>query len=221
MKMDIAKRMMFIDKKHALVGMKEQCAYVQDIGLRVLKAGEGEVFPLDFLVLATIQRSISLAEAISTLVETRNYFAAASLVRLQIDSCLRLRAAWLVSKPHEYASQVLAGTSTRDQKTKDGIRMTDAYLISTFDSDIPWIKEVYKTTSGFIHLSAQHVTSMAFKNDSNDPSSFMLHFGAETPDLTDDQYNELCSAFVHTTDVLLWIIRGWINTKNLKSKNHD
>jgi len=42
-------------------------------------------------------------------------------------------------------------------KDMHGNKMTDAYLLSTFKHENPWIDGVYSSGSGFIHLSEKHI----------------------------------------------------------------
>ena len=80
---------------------------------KMLEADGGNLFPLDLLATAVLKRSMSLCAGFTALVRTGNYTSAASLLRLQLDSCLRFYAAFIVEKPHEFAENVLAGTAVR------------------------------------------------------------------------------------------------------------
>src|SRR5215208_2590243 len=80
----------------------------------------GPLFPLDLLATAAMNRSLNLTMAFCTLIEARNFLTAAPLIRLQLDSCPRLSAAWLVDDPHAFADKVLYGERVDKMKDSDG-----------------------------------------------------------------------------------------------------
>ena len=92
---------------------------------RMLTADGGKLFALDLLAAATVKRSMSLCSGFALLVRSVNYTSAAAILRLQLDSCLRFYAAFIVEKPHEFATEVLRGTPIRKLKDKNGAVMTD------------------------------------------------------------------------------------------------
>src|SRR5881397_2390870 len=105
-------------------------------------------YPMDYLAAGVLNRSLALISGFCTLIENENFVAAAALVRLQLDTCLRFAAAWLTKDPHQFALQVLAGAEVRRIKDRDGRPMTDAYLVQKLTPEYPWVATVYKHTSG-------------------------------------------------------------------------
>lgn len=98
-----------------------------DAGIEMLQADKGALFSLDLLAAAALKRSMAHHKALGYLIRERNYLCAASLVRLQLDSCLRFHAAWLVDDPHAFAENVFKGTAIRKMKDRvNGVRL--AYL---------------------------------------------------------------------------------------------
>ena len=69
----------------------------------IIAAGGKKLFPLDFLVWAAANRSLGLIAAFRHLLESKTYLTAAALVRLELDTALRLMAAWHVLEPHVFA----------------------------------------------------------------------------------------------------------------------
>jgi hypothetical protein len=61
------------------------------------------LYPLDFLALAVLNRSLCLLSGFATLLDSKNLISAAPLTRLQLDNCLRFFASTLVENPHEFA----------------------------------------------------------------------------------------------------------------------
>ncbi len=126
----------------------------------MLKADGGKMFSLDILASAAVKRSMSLCAGFSLLVRDKNYTCAASLLRLQLDSCLRFFAAFIVERPHDFAHAVLQGTPVRKIKDRTGQFMTDRYLVESLGKKYVWMPRVYDATSGFIHLSEKHIFTM-------------------------------------------------------------
>jgi GNAT superfamily N-acetyltransferase len=116
----------------------------------------GNFFPMDLLAAATLNRSLCLIRGFADLMTSKNFVAAAPLIRMQIDNCLRFSAAWLVDNPHHFATEIIKGKQVRKMKDNKGKLMTDTYLLSVLTADYPWLTSVYENTSGYIHLSDKH-----------------------------------------------------------------
>ncbi len=117
----------------------------------------GNLYNMDFFYLGALNRSYCLLRGFCDLLESENFMSAVPLVRLQLDCCLRAAAPGLVEDPSLFASAVLGGTSVRDLKDKDGKPLTDACLLDLLVQDYPWVRDVYRESSGFIHLSDKHI----------------------------------------------------------------
>ncbi len=177
----------------------------------MLNADDGKLFALDILASAVVKRSLSLCAGFSSLVRSANYTSAAALLRLQLDSCLRFYAAFIVEKPHDFASKIMQGMPVRKQKDRTGHLMTDHYLVEKLSEKHEWMPRIYEATSGFIHLSERHIYS-TWKPTSNKESVLMV--AGSTDDYFDDaQWQDMTFAFLKTTDTLFEYLKGWIFTK--------
>lgn len=182
-------------------------------GHDLMIADNGNLYPLDLLALASIKRSISLQTAMLSLIRDNNYFSAASLLRLQIDSCMRFYAVFLVDDPHDLAARVLAGEKISSIKDRSGNKMRDAYLISVISKEYEWMERVYKTTSGFVHLSNKHLFSYIEKvNDDERSVSFVL--GEEDNHVNDAFWIEMIDGFIDSTKALYRYLNAWYQRKN-------
>lgn len=124
-------------------------------------------------VFSIANRAIALNRGYYMLAKANNYVTAISLIRLQIDNCLRLYAMSLVDDPSDFYEKVLGGGEVRDLSDRDGKKMTDNYLVTKLDALFPRFKLLYKNTSGFVHFSNEHL----FLNNSVthvDENSFRL-----------------------------------------------
>jgi hypothetical protein len=174
------------------------------------------LYPLDFLMVAALNRASSQLSAVIELLRLKNFIVAASLLRLQLDSCLRIHGAWLVSDPHGYARQILKGVKISKLKSASGEVMHDMYLRNSLSKEFPWVNSVYESTSGFIHLSEKHILSSLRDFQVSDLKLTMV-VSDRQDHISDEKYLELASAFSHVTKVLLWLVTGWSETKTIKA----
>lgn len=178
---------------------------------QMLQADGGKLFALDLLAAAVIKRSLSLCAGFSSLVRSTNYTSAAALLRLQLDSCLRFYAAFIVDKPHEFAADVLRGTPVRKLKDRSGRLMTDRYLVDELGKKYEWMPRVYEATSGFVHLSERHI--FATWESTGNKADVSLVVGSTDEHFVDELWIEMAGAFLASTDALFEYVKGWIFTK--------
>jgi len=183
-----------------------------ELGKSVLLSYSGAIYPLDLLVLATLHRSLCLLKGFVSLIETKNFTAAAPLIRLQLDNCLRLYAGTLVNDPHEFVKKIIKGIPIRNQKDRSNQKMTDKYLVDKLTQQYTWIKKVYDNTSGYIHLSEKHVFNIL--RTSGEDHKFKLRITDSDEFIPDELYIEAIDAFKATTDILFEYVYGWAYTKD-------
>lgn len=169
------------------------------------------MFALDILASAVVKRSMSLCAGFSTLVRGHNYTCAASLLRLQLDSCLRFFAAFIVDQPHDFASSVLKGVPVRKLKDRNGMPMTDRHLVDTLGAKYEWMPRVYEATSGFIHLSERHIFSVWQPGETE--GSVSLRVSETDEEFPEELWVEMAAGFLACTDALFEYLKGWAFTK--------
>lgn len=186
----------------------------------MLEAYDNAIYPLDLLASAALHRSINLISGFCMLIEEENFVSAAALLRLQIDNCLRFFAAFIVDNPHEFVINIFKGEHIYKQKDKDGNQMTDSYLVEKLSELEPWVGNVYKQTSGYIHLSDKHIFHVlsVSKSSFNDSISGILKIGKGSSFISEKYYLEAIAAFKAATDLFLKYVEGWIYTKDNPEK---
>lgn len=189
-----------------------------EIGEQMFSAYNGSLFPLDFLITATINRSMCLSKGFIELIEAKNFIAAAPLVRLQLDNCLRLFAGTLVDDPHEFALNVIKGIPVKKQKDIFNKFLTDSYLVEKINNKYPWFKNIYNNTSGYIHLSEKHFFNVVKVSKIGKKGRFNLKISDIDTFVTENDYCEAIESFLNATDVLFDFIRAWIYIKNNPEK---
>ena len=183
----------------------------------MFQADGGAIYPFDLLANAAINRALALSSGFRTLILQRNLVCAGPLVRLQLDTSLRLFAGFIVEKPHDFAIKVLEGKHIRRMKDKDGNFMTDRYLVERLAKQYPWIEAVYERASDYVHLSGTHILSSV---DIIDKQSGTIGIKASFLDkpFSDDIYTDAINAFRQCTRVIRIHVEGWILTKNNPEK---
>jgi hypothetical protein len=173
----------------------------------------GAWYELDFLAVATLNRSLCLTTGFCTLIKARNFIAAVPLLRLQLDNLMRFSAAWLVDDPHGFAREVVNGTRIKDLKDRSGERMHDSYLKKICVKDYPQVSGLYENASDYIHLSNKHVFNAIQASKTGD-GKFTAKVSAEDEYIPDETYLEAIQLFDATTKVLFSHFSRWIATKD-------
>ncbi len=177
----------------------------------MVEAYGGAIYPMDFLVAGALNRTRANAKAFSELIRGRNLVIAGALLRLQIDTALRVSAAFLVNDQHDFAMRILRGERVDRMTDRNGNRLTDKSLVLALNPDFPWLERVYEKTSGYIHLSRTHIHHVI--NNVQGDGKFQMKVSDIDRDLPDDLYIEAIEAFCESIHILFRYVDGWIHTK--------
>ena len=101
----------------------------------------GGISKTDFVLLGIIQRSIELNKGFIALIDQWNLLCAAPVIRLQIDTLLRLKYMSTLEDSEEISSRLLNGESINRFKDKEGKNLSDARLRDYGRETFPWIDE--------------------------------------------------------------------------------
>lgn len=120
---------------------------------------------------SVLNRTVNLNRGYITLVEDSNYIAAAPLVRLNLDSLLRIFASIQSEFNVEvFAKKVRQGVKIRDMTYHKNQKqnLTDTKLVNLIKEikGFKWVKKIYEAGSGYVHLSNQHFYSSVRIKDS-------------------------------------------------------
>jgi hypothetical protein len=77
----------------------------------------------------------------------------------------------------------------------------------------PWLPEVYKQLSGFVHFSGSHVFASIASLDAEDGVSF--HLSEFDLDYPEESWIELIDCFREATEILAHYLHGYARTKKL------
>lgn len=196
-----------------LTAVEEDRQALLKLGLSVMGKSGDPFFPVDLLAFGALKRSVSTAAAMVMMVEARNMVCARTLLRTHIDTSLRFSAAWLVEKPHEFATQVLRGERVNRMKSRDGKKLTDAHLVATHSNDHPWLRPVYANLSGYVHFSGSHIIDSV--SNLEDDGRIQFAVTAEDLNFPEASWIEVLECFREATEILAKYLHGYRVTKSM------
>jgi len=199
--------------KLELKKLKQQEARLIRLAGLGMQADQGAMFPFDFWTNAAINRGIQLSSGFRSSIKKHNAICSGALLRLQIDTALRYSAGWLVQDPHGFVGRVMSGEQINRMKDRSGEVMTDSYLVKVLSVEHPWITEVYKRTSSYVHFSDTHIWSTLYELEGTENRRVKTKVGAEDKEGLSDLYMEMVMAFQAATTVLINYVEGWVFTK--------
>ena len=129
------------------------------VGIDLITCYES-LYVFDIFLTAILNRTLNVNRGFISEIQSNNFICAAPLVRIQLDSYLRLYASTLINYDvDEFAQKIINGESIRNLKDSKGIKMTDKYLVDEISTkrDFAWVKYIYNAANGFIHLSDKHI----------------------------------------------------------------
>lgn len=162
------------------------------------------VSDIEFFILGAVKRTSSLAEGFCAMVETKNTLSAAALLRLQIDTAMRVHGLSLVEDAEAAGEALMAGQQFNRLISRDGKRLRDAFLHECLSKKHPWVSKAYLDASSYVHLSGDHM-----KTSISATIGGMVFFnlrGTE-PKRLDEQYYHLTDTFFVATDLTATVIK--------------
>lgn len=179
------------------------------VGKEMLTAHDGDLYPMDFLGAAVLNRSMRLIKGFSDVI-ANNLVSAAPLVRLQLDNLLRFHAAFLVTDPHGFVMDVLRGNQINRLTSHDGKRLTDAYLVEKLSAKYSDIRNIYDRGCSYVHLSDLHILHAVQSGGDKKVTITISGDESETPD---ELRLDAVETMISVTQRILNHVRGWVHTK--------
>lgn len=188
------------------------------LGSAIMQAGNMSMYPMDMVIIGIVKRTLSITSAIEKLVLEWNMTCARAVLRMQIDTVLKLSAFWLSSDLQEMARDVIAGKKIIKMKDSSGKKMTDSYLYKKLGEQFEWIPKVYKYTSGYIHFSERHLFDSIIQTNDKDRTV--------TYAINDKDYNfhefswiELVKCATDCLKIIKYFLNEYKQGKELQVKN--
>ncbi|HHQ6546538.1 TPA: hypothetical protein ACSTJE_001496 [Serratia fonticola] len=169
-------------------------------------------FDYTFLLGAGIaRRSCAITDGFKSMLREKNSLCALALVRMQLDNCLRLYAGFFSLDRNKFSKDVLSGTPINKMRADDKQKMTDSYLAKRVSEQNPWVLNVYKKTSGYIHFSEEHIKE-AFRHKGE--GRFEMIIGPNDRDREITDFLEPLGCFAHITMMIETQLRDWFGLLN-------
>ena len=187
----------------------------------MLEAYGRALYGFDLLAIAAAKRSIALSVGFRTMIRDQNLICAGAILRLQLDTALRIFAGFIVDNPHDFAIAVIEGKRINKMKDQNGRFMTDHYLVTELVRKYPeyqWIKSTYEETSNYIHFSDTHFFSTLDRDNHEDQPGLRITIEARDNGIPDNIYHNAITTFHNSTEILVRFIEGWIFTKDNPEK---
>lgn len=188
-----------------------------ELGIRLLKADNSNIYAIDFLANAVINRAISLIKGFIILAKNDNYLTAVSLIRLQLDNALRFFASTLVKDKSEFIGHFIDGKAIKDYKDIYNKNLTDNYLAKKLNKFFPGTEQLYNNTCAFIHLSNRHlfptITEANLNNRSVDISI------GNSNNFKINEKIDFITTMIEVSKLVIIVIDEWIYHKNSINKN--
>jgi hypothetical protein len=173
-----------------------------------------KLYELDFFVMGVINRSLSTISAIRLLVGEWNAAAAIALVRVHLDTLVRL--SYVADEPNgwDVGEAVFRGASFRDLSDATGKqKLTDRFLVNRLSNRLPWVRTVYDATNAFVHLSGRHIFSAIHEVGSDEDRTVSSWISAQSPHWSEEDCLELVEATLDMTREILGYLNGWAEWK--------
>jgi hypothetical protein len=186
--------------------------------MRFLGASDGDLYEIDLVLAGVMVRSYGLLDGFIDAFDTWNPMVAAPLLRMQLDTLVRV--AYLVRAPSatDVARHIVLGGEFRRLKDGDGKLLNDAHLIELADEVHPWVRPVYEATSGWVHFSPAHVRSAFRPNPTDDgqpATSFNITIPLPPERVPLNALEELLGAMTQATEELFAYVEMWEQRKGL------
>jgi hypothetical protein len=154
------------------------------------------------------RRAMSLSSGFRSMVEQRNSLCALPIVRMQLDTALRLYAGFFVSDHQKFCKEVFHGAQINKMKSHDGSVMTDKYLVDEVAKQNNWMVDVYKHTSGYIHFSNRHILE-ALRKDEN--KNVQMVIGSADYDREPKHFLEPMRCIHHLNLIIEFALNDWFS----------
>lgn len=202
-----------------LLSLEKQNKELTQLGKTNMEVPPG-FFMFDIYILGLLNRSVNLNKGFISLIRDKNFITAAPIVRIHLDSLLRLYAPLIIDfNIDDFALQVYKGTPIRKIKDKANRYLTDSYLVGELSKlpNFDWVKNVYETGNAFVHFSDQTIFACMKIIDKTDRRvSFTI--GQHDEFIPLDEKHGAAFWMTEINKGIMILVQSWIDHKK-KNKN--
>jgi hypothetical protein len=186
--------------------------------LRLAASDTGaEVSAEDYLVVATLRRSLDNIDGFLAMVAGRNISCGEAIIRLQLDTAMTLFARTLMADVFDFVSHLAEGGHRRHYRDRDGQLLADAYLHRQLTRKHEETSDIYGRTSGFIHFSQRHMERV-LDIEATRRADHPVFKGVEhlTAGWNDEQACSALVSFLWATEAILAECADWRATRRVQ-----
>jgi hypothetical protein len=152
------------------------------------------------------RRALALSSGFRAMIEQRNSLCAMPMVRMQLDTAIRFYAGFFVSDHQQFCRDVLQGKQIDKMKSDEGEQMRDRYLVERLARRNPWMMDVYKASSGYIHFSHRHIQEAV---RSGDGANVQMVIGPTDFDRGPEHFREPMRCMHHLNLIIEFALQDW------------
>lgn len=168
-----------------------------------------ELTRADFFALGVARRATAMSAGFRAMVDQRNALCALPIVRMQLDTALRLYAGFFAPDHRDFCRRVMAGEHINKMKSDTGKQMSDGYLRARVSEKNPWMNAVYELTSGYVHLSGRHI-GQAFEQSEDEGLQFVIgSMDRREP----KHFHEPARCMVHLAWIIDCALEDWLDRR--------
>ena len=190
---------------------------------KLIKTGKDAVgninrYMIYFLIIGVVKRSLDLVDGFILTIDNWNLISAAPIIRMHLDTLLRLNYIFKIppKEADKLIHHIMDGKPLYKFEDSEGKRLTDACLRKYAKDVFPWIDNVYKHTSKFIHFSERHMFVPIYStNNEKKIVNFAIHKGSHN--VKEEQITEYYNVFITITDSIIKFINSWGERKKILS----
>lgn len=201
--------------KMSLIEIENKSKAIIKLG-KQLHAISNEMFPFDLLIIAALNRTVNTNKAFVSLVKDNNFISAIPLIRINLDTLLRLYASNISEFDRNgYALKILSGMEVRKMKHFNSKSKLSDYFLHTEISKVEgmeWVSYLYNIGNSFIHLEKSHFLS-SMKITSEDERTILMSIGYHDSFISDNDKNELVNWMNLTIDKIVEQTQIWFLEK--------
>ena len=163
----------------------------------------------DMFVIGAVRRTLAQSKGFRDLITATNFPCAAAILRMQIDTAMRVNALLLVDEPFSFCEALLNGQRFNQLKDSVGEKLSDAYLRKKLVETYPWINAIYEEASDFVHLSTRHFYTAMYSTGIDEIEEIKMFIGGTDPPASDSTYFEVVDAFFAVSRVVVLMLLGY------------
>lgn len=174
---------------------------------------QGTAIPdIEWYALAAIKKTASITHAFCTLVRAKNTLSAAALVRLQLDTAMRIFGLTLVADVESAGTWLMNDKSYRKLKARTGEALSDAFLHRKLDEKYPGLSEAYEAASAYVHLSGRHIKTGLWSQKGS--SILFFHLNGTDDARPNDWFADIIDSFDQATKLTAELIGEFLVTRS-------